>query len=70
MNVIAITIYNKPDLLFLYLEQLEKSGELENYKLRFHTEEGYDPEENKVIEDFKKRNPNVDTKLYVKQKID
>jgi hypothetical protein len=69
MNVIAITIYNKPDLLYLYLEQLEKSGELENYKLRLHTEEGYDPEEDKVIEDFKKRNPNVDTKLYVKQKI-
>jgi hypothetical protein len=69
MNVIAITIYNKPDLLYLYLEQLEKSGELENYKLRLHTEEGYDPEEDKVIEDFKKRNPSVDTKLYVKQKI-
>ena len=69
MNVIAITIYNKPDLLYLYLEQLEKSEELENYKLRLHTEEGYDPEEDKVIEDFKKRNPNVDTKLYVKQKI-
>lgn len=70
MNVIAITIYNKPDLLYLYLEQLEKSGELEDYKLRFHTEEGYDPEEDKVIDDFKKRNPNVDTKIYVKQKID
>ena len=69
MNVIAITIYNKPDLLYLYLEQLEKSGELENYKLRFHTEEGYDPEENDVIEEFKKRNPNVDTQLYVKEKI-
>jgi len=69
MNVIAITIYNKPDLLYLYLEQLEKSGELKNYKLRLHTEEGYDPEENVVIEDFKKRNPDVDTKLYIKRKI-
>ena len=55
MNVIAITIYNKPDLLYLYLEQLEKSEELEDYKLRFHTEEGYDPEEDKVIDDFKKK---------------
>jgi len=69
MNVIAITIYNKPDLLYLYLEQLEKSGELKDYKLRLHTEEGYDPEENVVIEDFKKRNPDVDTKLYIKRKI-
>lgn len=69
MNVIALTFYNKPELLYLYLEQIEKSGELENYKLRLHTEEGYDPEEDKVIADFRKRNPNVDTHVYVKKRV-
>lgn len=70
MNVIAITIYNKPDLLYLYLEQLEKSGELENYKLRLHADYGYDPEEDIVIDDFKRRNPNIDTKIVHKSKTD
>mgnify|MGYP001812543764 CR=1 FL=1 len=70
MNVIAITIFNKPDLLYLYLEQLEKSGELENYKLRLHADPGYDPEEDMVVEDFKKRNPNVDTKIILKEKTE
>jgi len=70
MNVIAITIFNKPDLLYLYLEQLEKSGELENYKLRLHADVGYDPEEDIVVEDFKKRNPNVDTKIILKERVD
>lgn len=70
MNVIAITIFNKPDLLYLYLEQLEKSGELENYKLRLHADVGYDPEEDMVVEDFKKRNPNVDTKIILKERVD
>ena len=69
MNVIAITFYNKPELLYLYLEQLEKSGELQKYKLRLHTEEGYDEEEDYVINDFKQRNPHVDTKVYVKKKV-
>ena len=69
MNVIAITFYNKPELLYLYLEQLEKSGELQKYKLRLHTEEGYHEEEDYVINDFKQRNPDVDTKVYVKKKV-
>lgn len=69
MNVIAITFYDKPELLYLYLEQLEKSGELQKYKLRLHTEQGYHEEEDYVINDFKQRNPDVDTKVYVKKKV-
>ena len=68
MGIIAITGYDKPDLLYLYLEQLEKSGELDRYKVRFHTEEGYDPDEHLVICDFKKRNPHLDIQFFVKEK--
>lgn len=68
MGIIAITGYNKPDLLYLYLEQLEKSGELDRYKVRFHTEEGYDPDEHLVICDFKKRNPHLDIQFLVREK--
>lgn len=69
MGLIAITGYNKPDLLYLYLEQLERSGELERYKVRFHTEVGYDPEELTVFQDFQKRNPALDTRFIVKDKV-
>lgn len=68
MGLIAITGYNKPDLLYLYLEQLERSGELERYKVRFHTEEGYHPDEHLVISDFQKRNPLLDVQFLVKEK--
>lgn len=68
-NIIAVTFYNKPELLFLYLEQLSKSGILNKYKLRLHTEEGYDKEEDYVISEFKKFNKDIDLKVFVKDKV-
>lgn len=67
MNVIAITAYNKPDLLYLYLEQIYKS-DLSNFVIRIHTEEGYDKEEDSVISFFQNTYPTIDIKLIVKQK--
>lgn len=65
---IHITFYNKPELLYLYLEQLEKSNELERYNLQLHTEVGYNKEEDMVISDFIGRNPNLDVEVIVKEK--
>ena len=67
-NVIAITFYNKPELLHQYLEQLLKSKELHHYKLHLHTEEGYDEEEDYVIHNFRRLNPRVKTRVFVKKK--
>jgi hypothetical protein len=69
MGLIALTGYNKPDLLYIYLEQLEKSGELDRYKFRFHTEEGFDPDEELVYNDFVRRNPRLDARFIVKEKV-
>jgi len=69
MGLIALTGYNKPDLLYIYLEQLEKSGELDYYKFRFHTEEGFDPDEELVYNDFVRRNPRLDARFIVKEKV-
>ncbi len=68
MNVIAITGYNKPDLLYIYLEQIYKE-DLSNFLIRFHTEEGYDKEEDTVISYYRKKYPTVDIKIIVKPKV-
>lgn len=67
-NVIAITAYNKPDLLFLYLEQLYKEESIHDYKIRIYTEEGYDKEEDEVIDIYKNKNINVDISLIIRSK--
>lgn len=70
MNVIAIVVYNKPELLYLYLEQLEKSNLIHNYKIRLFTEVGFDPEEINVINDFKDRTGHSNITLKVRDKIE
>lgn len=67
MNVIAITAYNKPDLLFLYLESIYKS-DLSNYKIQIHTEEGFDTEEGDVVNFYKKEFPSTPIELIIKKK--
>lgn len=68
-NVIAICAYNKPDLLFIYLEQLYSDETISDYVIEIHTEEGYTEEQDKVLDFYKQKNPNVEIKRYVKKKI-
>ena len=42
VNVIAITAYEKPELLYIYLEQIYKDQAIYDHCVRIHTEEGYD----------------------------
>jgi len=67
-NIIAITAYNKPDLLYIHLEQIYKDINISNYKIRIHTEIGYDKEEDVVINYYKNKYPNIDLKLIIKEK--
>jgi hypothetical protein len=67
-NVIAITGYNKPDLMFLYLEQLYRDETISDYKIRIYTEDGYDKEEDDVVNFFKNKNSNVDIFLHASPK--
>lgn len=67
-NIIAITAYNKPDLLYIYLEQIYKDITISNYKIRIHTEIGYDKEEDEVIKYYSNKYSSVDLKLIVKPK--
>lgn len=67
-NIIAITAYNKPELLYIYLEQIYKDPTISNYKIRIHTEDGYDKDEDKVVLEYAKKFPNVDIKLICKEK--
>lgn len=69
-NVIAITGYNKSDLLFLYLEQLYKDPTISDYRIRIYTEEGFCPEQLSVIGEYKKKNPEVDIKQVCRPKHD
>lgn len=68
MNVLAVTAYNKPDLLFLYLEQIYRQKEIEAFKVRVYTETGYDVENDEVIKFYKNKLPRVDIKLVCSNK--
>ena len=67
-NVIAITAYNKSDLLFLYLEQLYKDPTIADYKIRIFTEDGFSPDQVDVINEYLKINSNVDIKQICRPK--
>lgn len=67
-NTIIIAAYNKPDLLYLYLEQLYSDTDIINYNIQIHTEEGYDLEQDFVISHYKKLNPNVSINQIIKPK--
>jgi len=64
-NVIAICAYNKPDLLYLYLEQLCSDPTIGDYIIEIHTEEGYSPEQDDVIQMYRDR---VEIVQIVKEK--
>jgi hypothetical protein len=51
-NVVAITTYSNPDLLWIYLDQLSASPLRNQFKYRLFTEPGYDKEINEVIKHF------------------
>jgi len=67
-NTIAIVAYNKPDLLYLYLEQIFSEPTIEDYQIQIHTEEGYDEEQNKVLAFYRGKFPTVDIAQIVKPK--
>jgi|TARA_Y100000361_G_C11131786_1_gene329415 hypothetical protein len=56
-NTIAIVAFNKPDLLYLYLEQIFSEPTIENYQIQIHTENGYDKEQDNVLKYYKDKFP-------------
>ena len=68
-NVIAICAYNKPDLLYLYLEQLYSDPlYLQDFIIEIHTEEGYDKEQDLVLDIYRNKTPKIEIKQIVKKK--
>jgi hypothetical protein len=67
-NTIAIVAYNKPDLLYLYLEQLYSEPTIADYQIQINTEVGYDPEQDHVLSLYKKTRPDVEIKQFIKPK--
>ena len=67
-NTIIIVAYNKPDLLYLYLEQLYSEPTIADYQIQINTEVGYDPEQDHVLSLYKKTRPDVEIKQFIKPK--
>lgn len=63
-NLICITSYSNPDLLWICLNQLRKCNTFQNYGIRIFTEEGYDKEIDEVIQMFS----GFDISLKVREK--
>ena len=59
-NTIAIVAFNKPDLLYLYLEQIFCEPTIADYQIQIHTEEGYDKEQDEVLDYYTNKYPHVD----------
>ncbi len=51
-NLVAITTYSNPDLLWIYLDQLSASPIRNQFKYRLFTEPGYDKEIDEVVKHF------------------
>lgn len=51
-NIVAITTYSNPDLLWIYLEQLCASPIRDKFKYRLFTEPGYDKEIDEVVKQY------------------
>ena len=67
-NVIVITSYNKPDLLFLNLEQLFKQPSIFNYDIEVHTETGYNVECHGVVNVYQQKYPQISIKFICKDR--
>lgn len=67
-NTIIICAYNKPDLLYLYLEQLFSDETISDYNIQIHTEENYDPEQDYVLDIYRKKYPNTQIQQIIKKK--
>jgi hypothetical protein len=63
-NLICITTYSNPDLLWIYLSQLKKCETINNYGIRLFTEIGYDKEIDEVVKAFS----DLDISLKVRDK--
>lgn len=63
-NILAITTYSNPDLLWIYLEQICDSPIIHNFGIRVFTEKGYNPEIDEVIAAFSY----LDIRLKVRDK--
>ena len=68
-NTIAIVAFNKPDLLYLYLEQIFCEPTIADYQIQIHTEEGYDKEQDEVLDYYTNKYPHVDITQIVKTKF-
>lgn len=68
MNVIAITSYNKPALLFIYLKQIYSDlEELRSHKIRIYTEIGFDDRIRDVVAHYSNNYP-IDIELKIRHK--
>ena len=68
-DVIAIVAYNKPDLLYLYLEQIFSEPTILDYEIQIHTEEGYDKEQDEVIAKYSKKHPRAKIRQIIKDNL-
>jgi hypothetical protein len=60
MNVLALTVYSRADLLKIYFNQLLKDKEeLGKYLVHFFLDYGFNPECLKVIHEFRKEHKNI-----------
>jgi len=67
-NTIAIVAFNKPDLLYLYLEQIFCEPTIEDYQIQIHTEVGYDKEQDDVLDYYDDKFPESDISQIIKTK--
>ena len=65
-NTIAIVAFNKPDLLYLYLEQIFCEPTINDYQIQIHTEAGYDKEQDDILDYYSDKFPESDITQIVK----
>jgi hypothetical protein len=65
-NTIAIVAFNKPDLLYLYLEQIFCEPTINDYQIQIHTEDGYDKEQDDVLKFYKEKYPKANISQILK----
>ena len=65
-NTIAIVAFNKPDLLYLYLEKIFCEPTINDYQIQIHTEAGYDKEQDDILDYYSDKFPESDITQIVK----
>jgi len=69
-NTIAIVAFNKPDLLYLYLEQIFCEPTINDYQIQIHTEAGYDKEQDDILDYYSDKFPESDITQIVKTNME